>query len=235
MVKFLIIGIGSSIGTELATLLPSENIKVVGVGVSENVSIDSYLKCDLNSESNVHKCINRLVNEFGKFDSIIFCQRFRNRNFTNSASEISELRINALSIRYFLDQTELLLKPEGFRSIVAISSMVAEYPSIDTSLNYQASKSLLNSICKYYAVKLGPKGIRVNIISPYYFLKPSKKVNLKLKTKKSARLHRIPLRRECEVSELIPAIKFLAFPDSSYITGVVLPIDGGASLMVYQN
>ena len=109
-------------------------------------------------------------------------------------------------------------------SIINIAS-VAALVGLPGSLPYQASKSAVLGLTRGGAVAYGPQGIRVNAICPGLIVTAmtdsasSDAVN----TMKA----QIPLRRDGKPEEISAAVLVLASDESSYITGVALPIDGG--------
>ena len=112
----------------------------------------------------------------------------------------------------------------GGGSIVNIAS-VAALVGLPGSLPYQASKSAVLGLTRGAAVAYGPQGIRVNAICPGLI------VTAMTESASSDAVNsmkaQIPLRREGKPDEISAAVVFLASDDSSYITGVALPIDGG--------
>ena len=80
------------------------------------------------------------------------------------------------------------------------------------------------------AKELGPRGIRVNAVAPWYIRTPLADQVLKDEDYRQAVLDRTPLGRVGEVEECARAIAFLALPAASYITGQCLPVDGGFSV-----
>ena len=110
-------------------------------------------------------------------------------------------------------------------AIVSISS-IAAFVGIPGLASYSAAKGGVNLLTKVMAVELAPKGIRVNAIAPGYFA-----------TEMTAEYppgfvddlvqRRSPLGRTGELEECAAAVVFLASDASSYITGAVLPVDGG--------
>lgn len=112
-------------------------------------------------------------------------------------------------------------------SIVMISS-IAGSVGIARMAPYAASKGGINQLVKSLAVEWGPYGIRVNAIAPGYIKhlmsglttddEPMSEVKIKRST---------PLARRAELSELVGPVAFLCSEASSYITGVIMPVDGG--------
>jgi NAD(P)-dependent dehydrogenase (short-subunit alcohol dehydrogenase family) len=112
----------------------------------------------------------------------------------------------------------------GGGSIVNIAS-VAALVGLPGSLPYQASKSAVLGLTRGAAVAYGPQGIRVNAICPGLIVTAMTESASSdaVETMKA----QIPLRRDGSPAEISAAVLFLASDESSYITGVALPIDGG--------
>jgi NAD(P)-dependent dehydrogenase (short-subunit alcohol dehydrogenase family) len=112
----------------------------------------------------------------------------------------------------------------GGGSIINIAS-VAALVGLPGSLPYQASKSAVLGLTRGAAVAYGSHGVRVNAICPGLIvtaMTESASADA-VNTMKA----QIPLRREGKPEEIAAAVVFLASDESSYITGVALPIDGG--------
>jgi NAD(P)-dependent dehydrogenase (short-subunit alcohol dehydrogenase family) len=112
----------------------------------------------------------------------------------------------------------------GGGSIINIAS-VAALVGLPGSLPYQASKAAVLGLTRGAAVAYGSKGIRVNAICPGLIvttMTESASADA-VNTMKA----QIPLRREGKPEEISAAVVFLASDESSYITGVALPVDGG--------
>jgi len=116
----------------------------------------------------------------------------------------------------------------GHASIVNIASPVADLGMANTA-SYTAVKGAIVSLTRQLAVELGPRGIRVNAVTPGAVATPGarKIVNEAGYAKRRAQT---PLGRLGEESEIAAAIAFLIGPDAGFITGEVLHVDGGISV-----
>lgn len=113
-------------------------------------------------------------------------------------------------------------------SIVNVSSTASLISGADISL-YSTSKGAVNSMTRALAAEWGPKGVRVNAVAPGYLEHPLSSggeldQSRLLKTQ-------IPLGRPGRVEEVGAVVAFLASDSSSYVTGTVLPIDGGLTIV----
>lgn len=92
---------------------------------------------------------------------------------------------------------------------------------------YSASKGAILQITKSFAVELAGDGIRVNAIAPGIIATPMTAVTRADPEKVAGFLRDVPMARVGEAEELIGPVVFLASEMSSYITGVMVPVDGG--------
>ena len=115
-------------------------------------------------------------------------------------------------------------------SIVNISSMASQY-GIPKVIAYTASKGAIEAMTRAMAVELSPKGIRVNCIAPGFIAtEMSSKALNNDKERKDKVLSRTPMGALGLPADVGDAALFLASSSSAYITGVVLPVDGGNSI-----
>lgn len=114
----------------------------------------------------------------------------------------------------------------GSGSILNISSIAATRAR-PGRLAYGTSKAALEQATRYLAAELAPRGIRVNAIAPGY-IDTAMLDWIRRDTKTADRATReVPLGRIGTVSDVVNAALFLASDAAAYITGVVLPVDGG--------
>jgi NAD(P)-dependent dehydrogenase (short-subunit alcohol dehydrogenase family) len=118
------------------------------------------------------------------------------------------------------------LLASGGGAIVNIASLAGMLGYARLS-SYAASKGAVIAFTRTLAVELGPRGIRCNVVAPG----ANRTDALKRLTEDqiASRLARIPLGRLGEPEDVANAVAFLVSTQSSYITGQVLPVDGGSS------
>jgi NAD(P)-dependent dehydrogenase (short-subunit alcohol dehydrogenase family) len=112
-------------------------------------------------------------------------------------------------------------------SMVFVSSISGTH-SIENEVSYGAAKAALNHLVRGAAHELGPRNIRVNAVTPGFVRTPRLLAALSEDFWTGLKAY-IPLRRAAEPSDIAKAILFLASDMSSYVTGAVIPIDGGLS------
>jgi 3-oxoacyl-[acyl-carrier protein] reductase len=111
--------------------------------------------------------------------------------------------------------------------LIFISSVVGLYGSAGQA-NYASSKAGLVGLARSLARELGSRGITSNVIAPG-FVDSDMTANLS-DERKAAILGAVPLGRYAATAEVAAAVAFLAGPDAGYITGAVLPVDGGLGM-----
>jgi len=120
--------------------------------------------------------------------------------------------------------------PLGKGNIINISSMASQY-GIPKVIAYTASKSAIEGMTKAMAVELSPMGILVNCIAPGFIATEmsAKALNGDAERKQKV-FSRTPLGRLGDPADIGDAALFLASDQAKYLTGVILPVDGGNSI-----
>ena len=111
--------------------------------------------------------------------------------------------------------------------LIFISSVVGLYGSAGQA-NYASSKAGLVGLARSLARELGSRGITSNVIAPG-FVDSDMTANLS-EERKAAILGAVPLGRYAVPAEVAATVAFLAGPDAAYITGAVIPVDGGLGM-----
>ncbi|RMB61870.1 SDR family oxidoreductase [Tessaracoccus antarcticus] len=159
-----------------------------------------------------------LVNNAGKQISQDSIEDITDEQFTDTftVNIIAMFRITKAALKHM---------PAG-SSIINTTSIQAYNPS-PTLLDYASTKAAINNFTKGLAQQLAPKGIRVNAVAPGPFWTPLQVSDGQPKEKLPKFGKDTPLGRAGQPTELAPAYVFLASPESSYVVGETLNVNGG--------
>lgn len=233
-------GIGSACAKHFAKL--GANVIIVGrnvdrlVEVSHEITSKGFAEplvivADVTKDS--ERIIKETVDRFGQLNVLVnnagIMTEENIENITMDAFDFT-MDVNLRSI-VFLTQLAIpyLAKTQG--NIVNVSS-TAGVKAVPNLLSYCMSKSGLDMLTKCLALELAPKRIRVNSVNPAAIKTPLFKTmgidNEAEQELFKAYQEKYPLGRVGEVSDTSAAIAYLASDSASFITGVLLPVDGGA-------
>ena len=234
---YLVIGGTRGIGRIIAQSIGKKNHTLSVIGRRSPITTDRkrenvhYWLLDISQKKKLASHIHNIIEHNGKISHLIFCQRYRgaNRDWDGelNVSLTATKKIIELVSDYFDDTLE--------RSIVIISSIASSLVALEQPVSYHVAKAGLNHMVRYFAVVLGPKGIRVNSISPSTVLKDeSKEYYIHNKKLQNLYKHIIPLGRMGTAQEISDIVMYLCSPTSSYITGQNIIADGGISLLSHE-
>lgn len=193
---------------------------------------EQYIPADLGDESRVEHIVDEAVRRFGEIDSLVLChglQRDAALTEMSVAGAAEVMDANLLSV-FTVVKHAIPHMSHQRGSIVCVSSRLGLVGMAGQVL-YSAAKGGLIMFARAAAVELASQGIRVNVAAPGLTLTPAIRAAFAKKDDPEGytaqRASTIPLRRLAEPSEIAEPVYFLASPASSYVTGAVLPIDGG--------
>lgn len=188
---------------------------------------------DLNNLSSIPEMINNLIKENGQIDILVNNAGINlKKDFTEvTDSEFEKIMLTNVTSMFAISREVvkfMIQKQTG--SIINISSMASQY-GIPKVIAYTASKAAIEGMTRAMAVELSPKGIRVNCIAPGFIATDmsAKALNNDIERKAKV-MSRTPMGMLGLPADVADAALFLASSESAYITGVVLPVDGGNSI-----
>jgi len=198
--------------------LKAENPDYQVEGIYPVLSCPSEIKTAFESIKKTHGSIDILVNNAGI--------AARDKIYEYDMEEFKKLMdINVNSVFNCSQVVSSIMKEQGGGVILNTSSMVSFYGQ-PSGCGYPASKFAVNGITRSLARELGKDNIRVNAVSPGItytdMMKNVPEVMIK------PLIAQIPLGRIGQVEDIANAFLYLASDMASYVTGIVLPVDGAA-------
>jgi NAD(P)-dependent dehydrogenase (short-subunit alcohol dehydrogenase family) len=136
---------------------------------------------------------------------------------------------NVRPIYLFLKYAGQAMVRAGGGSFVAISSTAAVF-SARYLASYSAGKAAVDQLVRVAANELGPLGIRVNSVQPGMTRTPATHGAFRNAEMMAAFLAEQPIARHGEVDDIAQAVRYFAGPESSWVTGQLLTVDGGNTL-----
>ncbi|HEY4336939.1 MAG TPA: SDR family oxidoreductase [Puia sp.] len=238
----IITGGGSGIGLAIAEKFVQAGIQTIIIGRDEAKlaaakdqlgALCHPISQDLNDLAAIPALIGRIAAQYGRIDILVNNAGINmKKEFADVTDDEFEriLHTNLRSVFAVSREVVRVMIPQGQGNIINISSMAAQY-GIPKVIAYTASKSAIEGMTKAMAVELSPLGILVNCIAPGFIATDmsSKALNGDAERKQKV-FSRTPLGRLGEPADIGDAALFLASNQAKYITGVVLPIDGGNSI-----
>lgn len=183
---------------------------------------------NLASLEEVTQAFNDVAARYGSLDILVNNAGLSERApFENYTQELFD-KVMDLNVKGVFNATRAATEhmiPQGSGVILNTSSMVSIYGQ-PAGVAYPTSKFAVNGMTVSLARELGPKGIRVNAVAPG--ITETDMMKAVPKEIIDPMIQQIPLRRLGQPEDIANAFVFLASEDASYITGVVLSVDGMA-------
>jgi NAD(P)-dependent dehydrogenase (short-subunit alcohol dehydrogenase family) len=238
----IVTGGGSGLGFAISQKFTEAGIETIIVGrdkeklnkaKEELGSLCHAVVCDVSDLSSVPGFVSNVLKQFGQIDILV------NNAGINMKKEITEVTdedfqkvITTNLTAVFVMSREVIKHMQEKKSgcIINISSMAAQY-GLPKVIAYSASKTAIDGITRAMAVELGPKGIRVNAIAPGFIYSAMTAKALDSDPERKAKVfNRTPMGHMGQPDDIGAAALYLASDAAKYVTGVVLPIDGGNSI-----
>ena len=240
----VVTGCSTGLGVQMARALANQGAKIVAVArrkelidqvakeIASEFGVEAVgIQCDITDTEKVNSCVDQIVKQFGRIDILI------NNAGTGAVAPAEDITddqfFNELNVdlggtfKFARAVAKKAMIGAGYGRIINIASMYGLVGNkVAPCSPYHAAKGGVVNLTRGLAAEWGKYGITVNAICPGYFYSPLDSEFFQENAKTM-----IPLSRYGNEGELDSAAIFLASPSSSYVTGAILPVDGGYTSM----
>ncbi|HEX2975123.1 MAG TPA: SDR family oxidoreductase [Bacteroidales bacterium] len=238
----IVTGGASGIGYSISRKLAENGIQVILIGrdmtklklACETLGPSSdFIGADLSELEKLPGIVESIRKKYGRIDILV---NNAGMHLKKSILDVEDgefqkvVQTNETAMFSLTREVSKVMADQCSGVILNISSMASQY-GLPNVIAYTASKAAIEGMTRAMAVELAKYRIRVNCIAPGFIKTNMSSLALdKDPERKSKVLSRTPLGRLGKPEEVAEAAYFLVSPSASYITGVVLPVDGGNSI-----
>jgi len=245
----IVTGASTGLGVQMAKALANQGAKVavlarrkemidaVAKEIADTYKVETLsVQCDITDTDKVNAAVDEILAKFGRIDIVI------NNAGTGAVAPAEDITDDQFNGELNVDLggtfkvsravAKKAMIPAKYGRIINIASMYGLVGNkVAPCSPYHAAKGGVVNLTRGLASEWGKYNINVNAICPGYFYSPLTKETLDSDFFQQNAKTMIPLSRYGNEGELDSAAIFLASPASSYVTGVILPVDGGYTCM----
>ena len=245
----IVTGCSTGLGVQMAEALANQGAKIVAVArrqnlidevaakITEKYGVEAVgISCDITDTDKVESMVSQVMDKFGRIDILI------NNAGTGAVAPAEDITdeqcANEINIDLFGSfkvaraVAKAAMIPAKYGRIINIASMYGLVGNkIAPCAPYHAAKGGVVNMTRALAAEWGDKGITVNAICPGYFYTPLTVDTLNSEFFQNYAKTMIPMARYGNEGELDTAAIFFSSQLSSYVNGVIMPVDGGYTVL----
>lgn len=229
----LVVGGTRGIGRAVTRRLVADGHVVTVLGRRTPVEADDpsvrVRAVDLADAAALARTLDEALEAEGPVSAAVLLQRFRG---DGDAWE-GELDVSLTATRTIVERLRGAFVPGG-GAIVLVSSQASRLVAADQPVGYHVGKAGLRQMARYYAVALGPAGVRVNCVTPGAVLKEESAQAFLADPASGAIRAATPLGRIATAADVAAVVALLCSDDAAFVTGQDLAVDGGLSLLMQE-
>ena len=193
--------------------------------------------CDVTDYADCERAVAAALAEFGRIDILVNNAGWSDARLVRSEHSEPEMFAkmvitDLVGLYYMTRAAAPAMLRSGRGSIINLSSIFGAGGAENRSAGYFAAKGGVNNLTKLLACEWGDRNVRVNALAPNFFMSENTRTLLEDSGMAEWMRSRTPMRRLGELDELVGPFLFLASDASSFVTGVILPVDGGYAASV---
>ncbi len=241
----IVTGCSSGLGVQMAHALANQGCNIVAIArrldkleqvckeITEQHGVKALpIKCDITDTQQVEETVKKAIDAFGGVQILV------NNAGTGAVAHAENITDEQFRQEFDIDLfgtfkfaravANQAMIPAHYGRIINISSIYGLVGNkVAGSAPYHAAKGGVVNLTRALAAEWAIYGITVNTICPGYFYTPLSEETLNSPSFQQHARDTIPMERYGHAGELDTSIVFLCSPNSTYVTGIALPVDGG--------